>query len=319
MDDNKMGPSEFSDAFFNMLQAKSNASPLPWMTQTYGEDRWSAEEAMRALYTKLGLKHPRFAWASSPRAMFEAINLLRTMRGQREKVIDSLIPNETALATEEDVRRTSAARVVLDAMLDRDLLVTVGAPLLSMLGQLAYKRRPDAPPAVVDLSMRFAKQTFISQGGPGSLPGPPTSDVTIYPALHSEFIGPVSQQVFCMAPYLKVCWFSLPPTTTELYDDGHLERVVFSDGFHVSIPKFVQEFQFAECLEAKDDRDKHEACPYRIVIADGFKYTIAVCTCEHHNMTPEECEEFYKKHRQLPAEEAPQMLSAPESEDESQK
>lgn len=312
-DDEKIGPLEASKMFFDMLQQKQdaiikgNASALPWCNQTYGEDRWVAEEAMRKLYAKLGLKEPRFAWASSPRAMFEAINLLRAMRGQREKVIDSLIPTEeSSLVTEVEARRIAAARVVLDAMLDRDLIVSVGAPLKAMLN---YPRRLE-PPSVVDLSMRFAAQTFTSQGGSGSLPGPPTSDVTIYPALHSAFIGPMQQQVLCMAPYLKVCWFALPPVATELYDDGHLKHMTFRDGFAIEIPHIETNPLLEECVI------DHEHCPYKRTITDGFHHIVQTCACEHHDMTPEECEVFFRnKKRKLESDEELKALPAPESAD----
>ena len=273
-----------SPNFLARLQDDGQES-LPWLGHKLGEDHWVAEEAMRKIYTRLNLKEPRFAWAPSPRAMFEAINLLRSMRGQREKVINAIVP------IGDDKRLAAAHQTVLEAIVDRDLLVNVGAPLKGMLKW----REGQVPLCVSDLSSRFSKQTFQSQGGihgegKAGTGGAfamlvPTSDVTIYPALQVQLpaaAGGIQSQVLCMAPYVKVCWFSRPPVSTDLYEDGHLKRMMFADGFTIDVPMVEHWMQFTSCVD-----EKHEECSRRQVIADGIKYIFAMCNCSCHGNAPE--------------------------------
>ena len=270
-DDEKLGPKEFSEMFFAAMQNPAGLvrvkSGFPWQNAPYGEDHVGCEDFIRNIYGVLNLKEPRFSWAPSPAALFTAINMLRSMQGRRMDFIQAIVPVEDTMM--------AAKRTLLDAIIDRDVTVSLGAPIKTML-----RWHEDAELLCVeDFAMRLGRQAFQTQSpGPGSLPGPRTSEVTLYPALHNACIGAMQQQAICFVPYIRVCWFSRPPVETQTYDDGHLKLMRFADGFTATVADREPRYQILPACA----KEKHESCEHVVVTCDGFIRETFVCNCECH-------------------------------------
>jgi len=252
MSDEKMGPKEFSEAIFDALDnliAESEGlvvSPrvdFPWKGQA--EDHWSAEEQVRKLYDALGFKPPRHtAWAPSPAAMFTAVNMLRGVQaGQRHRFIEAIVPAEDPIA--------SAKRTLLEAIVNKDITVTMGAAVAPFMRR-AWKNVNELL-AVDDLADHLR---FIKTFNPLGVSTPATcQENNVYSVCYFQCRGPLQQQALCFMPYVHVCWFCRPPVETELYPNGHLRMMRFSDGYSVFLSDPEAEIESSHVLEQSNAGD----------------------------------------------------------------
>lgn len=176
---------------------------FPWSGVV--EDRYLAELAISKIYDAMGLKTPKFAWAASPRSMEGAIEMLRTVhRGTRQEMVRSLVPSGNPVETE-------AKRVLLEAMLDRDLTVTTGAFLADKVAGRG---------SIQDsLIARLARL----------VPSLCTLNIVGAPRL--------AEQALFIAPYVHLCWLSRPPVLLQDAEPGEAPLARFADGFEVYEPR----------------------------------------------------------------------------------
>src|SRR5882762_462379 len=128
-DNPRMDDKAFFAELDKMELARLNASKgqFPWEQRVFGEDRFAAEEEVREIYAKLNLPAPRISWASSPAALWSAITMLKQF-AMKSMLVDSLIPQKGLVSIEGEAKRS-----LLSAVLNDDLLVSMGAPISSML------------------------------------------------------------------------------------------------------------------------------------------------------------------------------------------
>ena len=265
MDDEKMGPKEFSESVFDALDnliaeseslvLKPPADSFPW--QHAMENQHGAEEQVAKLYLDKGFKTPRFAWAPSPAAMFTAVNMLRSVQaGQRHKFIEALVPVEDPIA--------SAKRALLDAVINRDITVTMGAGVAQyMTGRYGNWSRNNSSHgslrALDDLARHLAGIATRKPFNPFGVLTPATFDENlIWPAWYSQCIGPLANNSLCFLPYIHICWLCRSPVRTVLYENNHLAEIEFSDGYSVTLSdpeadESVEAFLGRECHHSTRD------------------------------------------------------------------
>jgi len=278
----KMGPQEFNDALFNALQDHSGTAlalrkddpVFPWVG--HPEDHAIPEGYVASLYESLRLKPPRFAWSTSPAAMYTAIDMLMGIQaGQRHKFIESLVVSADPLA--------SAKKTVLDAIIDRTVTTTLGAAIKSMIG---WKSRC-TDLWFADLNRLFHGQTFGDHTASRRATRSRLNEVTVYPVDHFEGVTALAPFVFSFVPYMHACFICLPPTNVTLYENGHLCEMQFGDGYAMSladpdiptVPALPsgesQHVLFAMCA-----MNKHEGCGG--VFVDEETAIRTICSCECH-------------------------------------
>ena len=238
-DHEKIDAADFSEMLFNTLQNPEGLVVSPrvdWPWEGPVAARWGhnqAEDAIRAFYDKFAqqklimpLAEPlRIAWAPSPAALYTAVNMLRGVQaGMRHKFIEALVPHEDPIA--------SAKRTLLDAIINRDVTVTMGA---SMARYFDW-RVADDPVAIRDLENHLRYAVDRKPYNPLGKATPATfNEGALYPVRYNECIGVLQATVFMFLPYLKICWLCHTPVVTECWPNGHLKRMLFTDGYEVRL------------------------------------------------------------------------------------
>ena len=230
----KVNDGAFFDALDTMELAKrETAAGFPW--NGVREDRYACEEVIAQMYAEAGLrlKRPRFAWAQSPRSMVGAISMLRQIHiGTRQTMVTELVPYTNPIETEQK-------RVLLDAILDVNLTVTMGANLRDRFAQMYGGG--SMPMAIKELADILAAQ--FTPPHKGSLARPAGwRDWITYPVGYSESLLPrnghwLRSQSLVFAPFVGICWLSRPPLYVKT-EQAHLHStegpaVAFADGFEV--------------------------------------------------------------------------------------
>ena len=211
---------------------------FPW--ENVAEDRWAANDAIYTLYSSLQLAKPRIAWAPSPRSMFIASRLLRTVQsGTAHSMVQSLVPQDPDRIGRE-------ARIsLLTAMLDPDVTTQSGGLLIRMFHDV-FGTPVGYPLAIEEMRqiMRFAE------------PDPNTStpatfyEQAMYPAMYPAFsasrLAVLPRQALVMMPFTKLCWLSRPPLYTRVNEFGHLHAVnapavEWADGFCLYVDRTEDE------------------------------------------------------------------------------
>jgi len=208
----------------------------PWEESVLGHDHTAAEDAVQVLYQNLQIPKPRIAWASSPAAMWRAVQILKGYAHKLE-FIDALVPKNAGIEAE-------AKRTVLAAILDTDLLTSTGAALKKMIGWAEEGGAFRSYWAIHDIAriiggqeeagiQREAMQTrgFASRQARYHMN-------VIYPGLGGNAPLAILRNVFSMLPYMRVCWLSMPPEFVKTDAQGYLHcdsgpAARWSDGFEI--------------------------------------------------------------------------------------
>lgn len=216
--------SDFDEIDSLLVQANNTAIvPLDNYWGSVPEDRYAAEEQVRRIYEGLGLKHPRMSWATSPKALYKATEILRNVHhGLRQNMVTDLVRHN-------DLVEMEARRAFMDAVLDHDMCVTTGASLQQQfVPRGAYKPRYLND---LDIALRCA---FVPANLSGRVAPAGWGDGVVYPeAMLDRY--PLVAQTLCILPYMKICWFCLPPTKTLVNENGRLLYIEFRDGWNLSL------------------------------------------------------------------------------------
>jgi len=200
----------------------------PWV-----EDQWAAQEALNEFYAKLGMKPPKHVWAKSPRVIHEAIEMLRRIHaGQRHNAIEALVPYN------EDTLFRESQKTLLEAIIDKDLTVTMGA---SLSRQFPYRKPWDLGRLPGFLEHALQPQNLGRHTAPAGW-----SDVCLYSAGLSSVT--LQTQTFCVLPYKALAWMCSPGQKTESAD---ATVWAWADGYTVVIPN----------EDSRDDEDKEIEAP----------------------------------------------------------
>jgi hypothetical protein len=219
------------DAFMQLTDKQTGR--FPWETRL-GHDHSAAEDAVLALYEGLLLPRPRIAWASSPAAMWRAVQILKGYAHKFE-FIDALVPKNAGIEAE-------AKRTVLSAILDTDLLTSTGAALKGMIGWRNrtyphHYRAIDDIAGIIGAQEEAGIHREAAQGNKFVSRQPRYHMNVIYPALCEAPLD-IVRNVFSMLPYMRVCWLSMPPEFVKVDAEGHLHcdtgpAARWSDGFEI--------------------------------------------------------------------------------------
>jgi hypothetical protein len=243
---------------FNFFKALNSAElshldrtkgTFPWEMRTMGEDRAAAEDQIADNYQRLNLKRPKFAWATSPAALWSARTMMRQYP-MKQTFIDAIIPNRGLVTIESEARRA-----MLEAILDNDLLVSTGAPVAPMLCWRPLLSPPRAYHAINDADRIITHNARASDALSQFSTPAGWSNAVLYPALHPQGIGHLAANAFCILPYVKLCWLCLPPLFMKTEPTGHLHcddgpAARWSDGYEIRA-KWEPEKQ----LEAGDEEE----------------------------------------------------------------
>ena len=192
---------------------------FPWQGVT--EDRERLRDAINARYKALGLNPPRITFSRSPNGAFGALMYLRQMQtSQRQNVI-------TAMTTGGDPLDAEARSVFLESIIDPNLTVSLGASLRDTL--LPGKGRSLKP--LTQLASILGRRFSSPHRGAG------WSDWVVYPVEHGLDYD-IQAQCFCLLPFVRSVYVSLPPLFVKTDEDGNLHcedgpAARFADGFEV--------------------------------------------------------------------------------------
>jgi hypothetical protein len=202
-----------ADAGENLATRTTAITPeRPWI-----EDQGAANDAVFEMYEKLGLKKPKPVWAKSPRVIHEAIEMIRNIHvGQRHNAIEALVPYN------DDVLRREAQKTLLEAIIDRDLTVTMGGCLSK---QFPYNRRNDLGRLPGYFIHALQPLNLGRQTAPAGW-----ADAVLYSAGLPSMI--LQSQTFCILPYVKIAWMCSPGK--KLVDDVNTVWT-WGDGYTVVI------------------------------------------------------------------------------------
>ena len=235
---------------------KQRPQGLPWKDRVH--DHIMAQDAILGIYLACGLNPPRFAWATSPKAMYLASRMLRQVQaGSAQAMISSLIPSTRGVRG--DVTEIEAKRTLLTAMLDPNITTQSGAPMRATM-EGRYGKPDHYPPAVDDLRGILR---FTDVNAPGTSTPATYREQVIYPALYWDAAWwPVAAQAVAIMPFVKVCFLALPPEWTYVDLSGHLHcedgpAMEWLDGFAVNVDR------------SKDERERALMDTRRLQFASG--------------------------------------------------
>jgi len=234
---------------------KQRPSGLPW--DGWVRDHIMAQDAIADMYRTVGLNPPRFAWATSPKAMYLASRMLRQVQaGSAQAMIAALVPATRSGYDNTDVE---AKRALLTALLDPNITVQSGMLLRNRL-EAQYGRSDNFQPAVDDLRRIL---DFRDTHAPGTSAPATYREQVMYPALYAHAAWwPVAVQAVAIMPFVKICFFSYPPVLTYVNGGGHLHcesgpAMEWSDGFAVDVDL------------SKDERERALASSRHLQISSG--------------------------------------------------
>lgn len=164
----------------------------PWI-----EDQTVANDVIAEMYAKLGFKPPKFVWSKSPRVIHEAIEMLKRIHaGQRHNAIEALVPYN------EDTLFRESQKTLLECLIDRDISVTMGASLRSMMPySKGMERELGRLPGFLVHALR--PQNVGRQTAPAGW-----SDVCMYSVGLPSIL--LANQTFCVLAYKAVAWMCSP-------------------------------------------------------------------------------------------------------------
>lgn len=166
------------------------------------EDQWAANQIVGDIYGSIGLKAPKYCWAKSPRVIHEAIELLRNIHvGERHKFIEAMIPYDS------DVLRRESQKTLLEALIDRDVSVTMGANLYP---QMPYSGRARYSLGRLPSFLEHALQprNLGRRTAPAGW-----SDACMYSVGFESKV--LQEQTFCVLAYKAIAWMCSPGKKTE--------------------------------------------------------------------------------------------------------
>jgi len=233
------------------LTATASTTAYPWHAEA---DQYACEAQLEHLYRNQVQKRPQFAWTDSPLAMFKAHTFLRELQTKtRQATIQALIPFETNQID------TGAKRSFLEAVMDRDITVSVGASMKTLFRWGCHDQYDNLFRSIESLpSMHGQFQTSQKVTTPAT-----AWDAVMYPGEYLDCIGPtggLSTSVYAIMPFVKLCWICRRPTVTRQDENGFLHHdtlpaMEFRDGFQV-FAKNIEEEEIidGEYLEVGEER-----------------------------------------------------------------
>ena len=206
---------------------RTEPPPYPWYNA--GKlDRWSCEEQIASLYQTVGVKRPQIAWTKSPMSMFTAHHFMREFQTKtRQTMVEALIPFTDAIETD-------AKRAFMEAMLDRDRTVSVGASMKTLFRWDRHHQFDNLFRSIEALpSMHGQFQTSHKVSTPATI-----FDGMMFPGGYCNCIGPLGSSVYAIMPFVKLCWVCMAPLITRQHEAGFLHcgdgpAMEFADGFRV--------------------------------------------------------------------------------------
>jgi hypothetical protein len=215
---------------------KPHSPMYPWYSEA---DQFICQEQLERLYRDCAQKRPQFAWCSSPAAMFQSHFYLREMQTKtRQATIQALIPYTDRI-------ETGAKHSFMEAVMDKDITVSVGAPMKSLFRWQEHHQYDNLFRSIESLpSMHGQFQTSQKVTTPAT-----AWDAVLYPGEYLNCIGPtggLGSSIYAIMPFVKLCWICKRPMYTRQNPDGFLHAengepaMEFEDGFAV-FAKHVEE------------------------------------------------------------------------------
>ena len=232
---------------------------FPWYSEA---DQFVCREQIAALYEKVGVKRPAVAWCASPMAMFTSHQYLREFQTKtRQVAIQALIPYS-------DPIENGAKASFLEAVMDKDITVTVGASMKTMFRWQRHHTFDNLYRSIESLpSMHGQFQTSHKVSTPAT-----TFDGMMFPGGYIDCIGPTGGlgcSVYAIMPFAKLCWICHRPLITRQHEAGFLHAedgipaMEFSDGFkvyakHIEIEEEIIDGEYLEAGEETRGLPAHE-------------------------------------------------------------